>query len=334
MTLIIGDREIKFISARLIRTMDTVADGCTAQIIRKYQDTELENLLRPYSFSPAQVFIGNQLLLSGAVYSVSPNISDQGDLLNIEIWSYTADLIDSTMPKPYEQSNITLKDRSDILLQNIGIKSVFDFTDNSPFDRVTADRTDTIFSHLAELANQRGFLLSSTIEGNLLFTKAKNSKPVGTLEAGQVGVISLSAKFDGRKLFNTITALGESPGNPNKISTITDSNIPKSRFFTFKADDTTTGNIETAAKWKRSKLLADSLTIPFPCKGYYAPNNTLYRENTRIIIKSRELFIPEGFNFLISRVEYVAENSGISTTLSLVPPTVYTGEEIILPWSA
>lgn len=334
LTILIGDREIKYISARLIRTMDTAADGCTCQIVRKYEDTDLENLLNPFSFPSAQVYIGNQLLLSGAVYSIAPNISDQGDLLNIEIWSYTADIIDSTMPAPYEQSNIILKDRADVLLKNIGIKSEFDFIDESPFDRVTADRTDTIFSHLAELASQRGFLLSSTIEGNLLFTKTKQSSPVGTLESGQVGTISLNAKFDGRKLFNTITAIGESPGNPNKKSSVINSNIPKSRFFTFKADDTTTGNIETAAKWKRSKILADSLKIPFPCKGFYAPNNTLYRENTRIIIKSKELFLPNGFEFLINRVEYVSENSGLSTILSLVPPTVYTGEEIILPWSA
>ena len=173
LTILIGDREINFISARLIRTMDTAADGCTCQIVRKYDDNELEKLLTPYTYPNCQVFIGNELLLSGAVYSIAPNISDQGDLLDLEIWSYTADIIDSTMSAPYEQSNITLKDRADVLLKNIGIKSVFDFTDNSPFDRVTADRTDTIFSHLSELASQRGLLISSTIEGNLLFTKNK-----------------------------------------------------------------------------------------------------------------------------------------------------------------
>ena len=335
LTIIIGDREIRYESARAARTMDTCADACNFKIPwTPGKDKKLDNLLKPFTYPDAQVFIGNELIISGALYGISPDVSTSGTIITGEIYSYTVDLIDSTMPKPYEANNITLKERANQLIKNFGIKSVFDFEDSAKFERVTADRTDTVFNHLSSLAAQRGFLISSTPSGDLLFTKAKtNQKPVGTIESGKQGAFSWGANFDGRKKFNSITAIGESPGNPSRQSTVIDSNVPKSRFMAFAADETTDGNIETAAAWKKSKINAESLTIPFPVAGWYAPDKTLYKENTLITIKSPEIFCPDGFTFLISQVEYVSEESGQTSTLQLLPPSVYNNDiDIIFPW--
>ena len=38
--------------------------------------------------------------------------------------------------------------------------------------------------------------------------------------------------------------------------------------------------------------------------------------------------IPEGFDFLINRVEYSKKSTGKVAALSLIPPQVYTGEPI------
>lgn len=335
MTLILEDREIQFDSMRIIRTMDTVADGWTARIQwQPGKDTELDSLLIPYGYPKAQAYIGNQLLVNGVMYSVNPEQTKQGLILNLEGFSYTADIIDSTCPAPYTQNNVTLEQRANQMLQNIGIRTVMEFEDESPFDKVTGDIDVTIFDHLASLAAQRGFLLSSSVEGNLIFTKTKTDAPVGTLESGAPQGISWGARFDGRLLFNSITAIGESPGKPTNNATVKDDNVPRSRFQTFKANETTEGNIEKAALWKRSKQFADALSIPFPVSGWYAPNDTLWRENTQVVVKSKEIFVPDGFTFLIRQCEYIFENSGATTTLNLVPPQVYTGERIVLPWEA
>lgn len=336
LTIIIDNREVLYTSARAIRTMNTVADACSFRIAwTPGKDKKLDALLLPNSYPDAQVFIGNELIISGALYSVAPDVSKEGITVQCEVFSYTADLIDSTMPKPYEANKITLKARADQLLQPFGIKSVFEsgIGDLKRFDRVTADRQDKVFNHIASLAAQRGLLLSSTPTGDLLFTKAKTGqKPVGTIESGGMYPLSWGAKFDGRANFNSITAFGESPGNSNKSATVVDDNIPRSRFISFKADETTDGDIETAANWRRSKNNAASLTIPFPVFGWYAPDSTLWKENTLVTIKSPEIFCPNGFTFLIEQVEYIVEKSGLTTTLSIVPPTVYTGDRLILPW--
>lgn len=332
-TLKIGDYEVPFESIRIIRTMDTAADGWSASIgWEPGVDKQLDSVVIPYGFPKAQVYIGKNLIINGVMYTVAPEFGDSGLSLTLEGFSFAADVIDSTMPTPYEQENITLEDRANQLLQHIGIKSVFEADQGGPFDRVTGEVTDTIFDHLQSLAAQRGLLISSTPDGNLLFAKTTTDRTIGTIESGDPLPIGWGAKFDGRKLFNQITAIGESPGAPTKSETVTDDNVPRSRFFTFKADDTTEGDLQTAATWKRSKQFADALTIPFPVSSWYAPNGELWKENTLVTVKSPEIFVPNGFTFLIRQVEYVLENSGRTATLSLVPPNVYTGERIVLPW--
>lgn len=333
LTIIIEGREIAYDSARVLRTMDTAADSCTFRIAWEPEaDRELDRLLLPYSYPKAQVYIGGKLLINGLVYGIKPEVTAQGKTVDVEIFSFAADVIDSTMPEPYAANNITLQDRANQLLQHIGIAAEFEADDGGEFDRVTGEITDTIFTHLVSLASQRGLLISSTPEGNLLFLKTTTSAPVGTIKTGAPLQISWGANFDGRLLYNQITAIGESPGANTKSATVRDDNVPRSRFLTFKADDTTEGNIEASANWRRSKQFADALTIPFPVSGWYAPNGTLWRENTKVTIVSPEIFVPEDFTFLIRQVEYIIENSGRTATLSIVPPEVYTGERIVLPW--
>lgn len=333
MTLIIGNYDVPFDSIRAIVTMDTGADSWSARIQwTPGLDKDLDAIAIPYGYPKAQLYIGNQLLITGAMYSVMPEFSKDGLSLTFEGFSFAADVIDSTMPTPFEQEDISLEDRANQILQHIGIKSEFGSPQGGQFDRVTGEITDTIWSHLQSLAAQRGLLVNSTPEGNLLFTKTTESAPVGTIESGDPLPIGWGAKFDGRLLFNQITAIGESPGAPTKQATVTDDNVPRSRFITFKADNTIAGDLEAAANWKRSKQFADALTIPFPVSGWYAPDGTLWKENTLVTIVSPEIFVPNGFTFLIRSVEYVLENSGRTATLQIVPPNVYTGERIVLPW--
>jgi prophage tail gpP-like protein len=332
-TLIIADIEIPAESIRIRRTMDTPADGWSCRIEwTPGQDVNIDKIVLPYTYPLAQVYIGNNLVISGNLYSVAPEQSKDGLTITMEGFSFAADILDSTMPTPYEQENITLEDRANQLLQHIGIKAVFEGGEDEKFDRVTGDVTDKIFDHLNSLASQRGLLISSTPEGNLLFTKPSTAAPVGTIKSGDPLPIGWGAKFDGRKLFNQIKAIGESPGNVTKSATVTDKNIPRSRFMTYKADNTKKGDIEQAARWKRAKQFADALTLPYPVTGFYAPNGELWKENTLVTVVSPEIFIPNGFTFLIRQVEYTLEKSGRSATLSLVPPSVYTTEEIELPW--
>jgi len=331
----LGGLRVPVVAGRCIRTMDTAADGWSATIAWKPGDSKsLDALLLPYSYAQARLFLGNNLLINGLLYGISPEMTESGLIKNLEGWSYTADAIDSTIKPQYEYSNMTLKQIATSVVRPLGIKAVFDADDGGQFDRATAEPGDTIFTFLNKLASQRGLLVSSTPEGNLQFLKADTtSQPVGVLEETQPLPVEWKANYDGRKRFNAYRAIGQSPGGDSKNQVAKDDAVPRSRFLTFKADETTAGNIKNSAEWRRSKQLADALTIPFPVSGWYAPNGELWKPNTLVTVKSKTIDIPDGFDFLINRVEYVFESSGISSVLSLVPPEVYTGKKLASPWS-
>lgn len=337
-TLIIDGIELPVESGKVLRTMDTAADGWTASIAwTPGADPKLDQRLRPYTYPKAYVYLGGQLVISGRLYTVEPSLESGGQRVGLEGWSFTADVIDSTTKPPYEKNKVTLEQRAKDLCEPLGISVEFEDSDakakNKKFDRVTIDPTETIFSHLAKIAAQCGLLVSSTIHGDLLFTRAKvSSKSVGTLEEGKSGVPVFQCKFDGRKRFNSYRVISDSPKKSSKNSVSKDNRVPTSRFITFKADENNEGGIKDSAEWRRSKQIIEAFEFDFEVNGWHAPNGKLWEANSIVTIKSQTMWIPDGFNFLITKVGYSFSSSGASSTLTVTLPNAYTGESIIEPW--
>jgi len=312
--------------------MDTAADAWTASIAWFPEDEEISDLLRPFAYRPATAYLGGFKLVDGFLYTTAPNKTTAGITMTLEGFSSTIDLVDSTLKPPYVQKLVTLKQRAEEVCSPFGVGVVFEILVDPPFKKVTAEPTDKAFDHLAGLASQRGILISSTEDGELLFTEVTKDPPVGTINDDLPPQQSISARFDGRQRFNSYKAIGQSPGKTNKKAVAKDNAVPKTRFFTFRANDTTIGDIQTAADWRRSKQIADALTFPFPVSSWYSPDGNLWRENTLITVKSPIVYAPDGFDFLIRAVEYKSNKSGTTAILSLVPPNVFTKKAVETPW--
>jgi len=339
-TIVIDGEEMKVTSGRAIRTMDTASDMWTATIQWDSSDKKMRDITSPFGYQSAQCYLGEPLLIDGYLMVVEPVSSPSGITKNLEGYSKTIDIVDSTVPKPYEQKLVTLDARAKTLVAPMGITVVFNITDAAalePFEKVTADPGDTIFSHLSSLAAQRGVLVSSSIKGELEFLRTITeidpfAMSVGTLEEGMPPVRDITIRFDSRKRFNSYTLIGNTPKKKIFTAQSIDEVVPKTRFLTEDANDCTEGNIQKSADWKRSKQLTDALTFQLPVDGWYAPDGALWRENTLVTVVSESMHISEGFDFLIRAVEYNYDADGNSCVLSLVPPQAYTGKPIEEPW--
>jgi prophage tail gpP-like protein len=112
MTLVIGDTEITMESAKFLRTMDTIADCLTCTIPwEPGLDEKIDRLTAPYSYSEAGVYLGGKLQSEAILYNVKHKRDNSGSVKELEIYTKTADIIDSTVIPPYEASNISLTDR-------------------------------------------------------------------------------------------------------------------------------------------------------------------------------------------------------------------------------
>lgn len=204
------------------------------------------------------------------------------------------------------------------------------------FSRVSAEQTDTVFEHLRKLSKQRGLLLSCTRYGQLLITEANlQDAPVGTIREGDWQAEKFSAKFSGRNRFAFYRALASSSRSSRAMaaSTAQDNAVPVPRKLTFRADDSLPGECGTAAEWRKNKSAADAMTLMYPVNTWYAPNGKLWQPNTQITVISETIGVPDGFSFLITQVEFDFKDSGLTATLNLKPPTMYSTGEVSEPWS-
>lgn len=330
-TLVIDGEELPVESGRVFRAADTAASGFSASVAWD-PEGPLTALLRPFGYQSAEVYLGGFRVLTGTLYTVDNSFGSNGHSKELSGWSKTADVIDSTLKPPYESNRVTLKARAEQLCGPLSIAVVYDLEGDEIFDRVKASPTDTIFSHLAKLAAQRGILVTTSRLGELVFTRAALGGSVGSLVEGVPPFVSLTARFDGRARFNVYKAIGQSPKDPSKSAVARDNVVPKSRFLTFSADDATVGNIQNAADWRRSKQLATTLSIPLPVTSWYAPDGSLWAPNTLLTVESVTLGAPDGFDFLVKSVNSTFDGSGMKSTLQLVPPQAYTGEPLVEPW--
>ena len=353
LTCIIGGRGVPLLNARVMRTMDTGADGWTGSIAwTPGTDKELDRVTRPFGYERAAIYIGNTLLCNGRLYGTAPEMTERGLTKGLTGYSFTIDAVDSTVMPPYELNNVTLKQLADYYCAPMGVKAVFEGDWGGPFKAVTAHEGERIFDHLAKLASQRGGLLTNTPEGDMLFWRARTrSKPVGTLQEGGPFCVGWRANYDGRKRWHSykiVTAgvkgrekpaarkWGSAAPASSRVlpSTITeiDELVPLSRFQTFRADEVTPGNVANAARWKRNKSFADALTIPFPVSGWHDPNGALWEVNTTVTVVSATLGVPRGFTFLVRAVEFELAEDQRSAVLYLLPPTAYSGKDLGDVW--
>lgn len=340
--LIIDGERVNVESATVHTTFDTAADGWAATVPWDPTNEIQQRIFQPYGYQNAEIYVGGELMVRGKLYTVTANSENNRRSLKLEGWSFTADIIDSTMRSPYERNKVTLEDRANQLIEGLGIKVVYNVDNSEPFQRVTADKQDTILGHLSELAKQRFVQISSTKQGDLLFHRASTGNPVATLAEGFPPFQNGTITFDGRARFNSYTVTANTPGAKKKnktpsVGVANDEIIPNTRFVSLSANESDIGDLQKIAEWERSKKLAESFTLELPVNTWYnsqAENGKdLWRVNSIVTVISDTLFLRNGFDFLISAIDYVFEENGATAILTLVPPQVYTGERLEDPWA-
>ena len=344
-TLVISGTELPVVSGRLKRSIDTCADGCKATIALTDQ---ARDVIRPFGFEDVQVYLGGELVLTGVVYGLNLRITGKEKSATLDIGSLACDIVDSTKYPPYEFNFQTLADIADDILGEKGLTPRFESYDieSEFFERVCIDAQQSIFDFLSELARQRGVLISSNEKGEVYFLRADtSSNPVETIELAT----SLEGSFNGRNLFSSYRVTAMLPevqartkvlkrSGPRttyrtiqtlKFAEAYDSLVPSTRETTTTVDNVTSEGLPKAAEWERSRRWAKACTITIPRIGWYPKDNDeLYKENTLVTLKISDLWLEDGFDFLIKSVEYVLDSNGAVALITLIPPQAYTGEPI------
>ena len=338
-------------------SMDTAADEWKGKIVVK---PEHAGICRPFGYDPTTVHIDDELMFTGIVYTVDPELEARGHTKALNAYTLTADAVDSSFKPPYEFNGSTLEQIATKLLAPLGIKAVFVTDTGGPFDaagdseesipgisegggameRATASAGETIFGFLSRLAAQRGILVGNTPEGNMLFSRADlTSPPVGVLSEGQPGCERWAASYNGRLRFRNYVSMSQNKGGLFELedtapaySVAVDEHVLRPRTRVFQNNETTDGDVRNSVEWQRSRAIADAMSCTLPVSSWYAPNGKIWRPNTRVTIVSEALCIPKGYDLLIKAVTLNEEKHKKHASIHLTLPHAYTGEPLEDPW--
>lgn len=333
--LVIGSRELPVTAGRFKRGIDLLVYSWTATIPwMPGEDPELDKLIKRYSYASSELYLGPTLVGTGKFYRKKPHVKKDGITADLEFFSTTADLADSTMTPPYEFYGETLKQLSGEICDAEGYEVLFSASVGKAFPWVAAEKTETKGAFLQRLAVQRAMLCSTDERSRVVFLKATASgKPVAHFKQGEPPWEEFDGDFDGRERFGVYRVVGQSGDADSILSVAKDPAVPGARQRTFTAGDVDTGNIKDSAEWRRSKALADALSQPISCPDWYDDNGNLFAPNTIISEEASALDLPDETSMLVRTVEYsIDKQAGRKATLEVVPPFTMTGGVPVAPW--
>lgn len=158
-----------------------------------------------------QLKLNGQPVITGYVDALKQRIAGDNKEISISGRDKTADLIDcAALHTSGHFKNQTLQQIAETLCQPFGIGVIWQATEPKSSDKIAVwqiEPGETVFDTLSKLARHKGVMLTSDVEGNLVFTDP--SKTVaGELTLGQ-NLLELELNDDWSNRFSLYRVIGD-----------------------------------------------------------------------------------------------------------------------------
>ncbi len=318
-------------------------------------DKSMQNLCSEFSFSfagsmelynvlsgnsTAEVFIGNEKICTGYIFSVSPKINNKTFTINIRGREKTADLVDcSAVNNPGTWNNVDLQ-RIVYDLCNPGetpyrfnIRVIRKIDVGGAFEQWSINTGETAADAIFRACSMRSILPMTNKDGDIELTVTSDDFAHDSLVYGK-NILEADSTIKLTNLYSHYVAKaqeGSKPGeawDKNKISVYAeafDSNITRYRPLQLRIDDKATQKYaQEKVNWEAQVRSGKSSKTTVKVKEWEQGNGKLWDINTLVYINI-PLFNLDG-NLLISDVNFTYSNAGRETLLTLMEPLVFQAE--------
>lgn len=301
---------------------------------------EVRQTFRPFEFPDLDITIGGKPLFSGTLVDVVPRVDANSKTITVSAYSKPAVLEDSTAPAslvPLESNNLGLRQIATRLASAFGLGVVFEADEGARFSRVAPDTSDRVQTFLTKLAQQRGLVISSTPDGELLFRRATTTgSPVVKLEQGKAPLMSVTPTFDPQSYYSEITGYASAKrGRAGSKHTEQNTRLAGGalRAMAFALDDTEKADAPDAVKAKLGRMFGNMVSYVAEVPTWRDPKGGLWEPNTTLTVKAPDAMIYRETELLIRDVVLRQSATSRTASLGLVLPSAFSGEiPSRLPW--
>jgi len=322
---------------------------------------ELRELFQPFSYKPIKVTLNGDDLFTGTMIGVDPGFDANSGTVQITGYAQPGVLEDCTAPSglgrkgrrsaqgavPLTFTKATLRDIANQLCEPFGLTCEFRGDVGAPFEKVAIKLDEKIHKFLAELAKQRGLVMTNNVDGSVLFWQSiKRGVPVVQLVQGQSPLTGVQAAFSPQEYYSEITGYAAARRrkagsvytyvNPWLGSGIDDGSGPinQHRPHSCKFDDTERGDAPAATRAKVGRMFANMASwVTEPLPSWRDPDGKLWDPNTSMTLLAPSAMIYKETELLIRDVVLRCSAEKLTAVLGLVLPGAFSGEiPDSLPW--
>ncbi len=370
--LINGTKFVFWKDISISRSIDTVSEARFSAPFDFEAEGFKENFA-PFAYNPIIVSVDDKPLFTGTMVDVMPIVSDTRTI-QVTCYATCGVLMDCTPPTdkaPFEYNNLNLKEIAEKMAGYFNQSVEFKGDPGAKFTRVACDPDKKVFDFLTELSKQRGFVMSSNVDGELVFWKSEAGQPVAMLDEGISPLLEVSPDFNPQEFYSDLTGLSPvevgkpavkktvkpkkektkdkaektkkvEPAKPaakapkpakkySKFSAHADTTV--FRPLTFKIDDVEGVDVETATKAKLARMLGNMAKYTIRVASWYDSKGVLWAPNTKLQLRSPNAMIYDFYEFEIKSVEFALDSTSEVATIELSLPGSFSGEPPeIFPW--
>lgn len=302
---------------------------------------EFRDIFRPFTYPNVEVKVGGFQFFAGRMVSVAPDWDANSNTVEITAYAHAGWLNDVTMPGdkyPIEYKKLGLYAIATKLGEPFGIKVRVVGDEGSKFEKVRLEEDKKIWNFLAELAQQRNFVLSNTPDGQLLVWRSVDpGNPAAHLKGDESPITKISAEFSPQEYYSEITCFSKTTrkkrGNQYTAKNPFLNGIL--RPLAFRAQDTAAGDAPDAARAKIGRMLGNMASFTIDnIPTWRDPSDRIWAPNTTLLVgPAPRAMIYRKSELLVRGVTLKQTANELSASLNVVLPGSFSGKAPEhLPW--
>ena len=281
-----------------------------------------------------EVRIGQDLLLTGYVFSTPIRYDAQSITLSIAGRSKTADLVDcAAINSPGQWRGQSVQKIVEALAGEYGVKVVNESVVTLGLDDHTIEPGETAFESIDRLLTLSRLFSTDDGQGRLVIASpGAAGRAVDTLELGK-NLLSGDTALDFSNVFSEYITRGQRSGTDESFGVaaseveakLADERMTRRRVKVIhQSGQMTTKLANDRVLWERANAISKAIKVNYTVQGWRQSNGQLWRHN--MIARVVDPLIGLDRDMLISEVTYELGEEGTFTRMSVAPPDGFLPE--------
>ena len=294
---------------------------------------EIKKYFKPYEYQECILKIKDEVIITGNVYLISNQLSQDSREKNIQGASKTAILSQCSIPASsgYSFRGLYLSSIAVKVCDPLGI-FVNAFNDIA-IKEANAEPGQTPFEFLSGLAASTGIIVTNDSFGRLLLlTPNKDADVIDKIIEGESrNLISASIECDGTGRFSEYQLMAQQDSSHKITKTAYDNYIGVKKFrpVITVGSEADGKDFTKSVFFKMAVAFSNSFSINVSVKGWDSADGSIYRPGENIILKIPSIDIDVETKLMIAETSLtLSKTEGKLCQMRLIYPSVYSG---ILP---